>query len=125
MDDKDTITIAGSSDTIVIDLNSTYGATTTYPSGGFIAQEISTIDPSLVYTIDLNDTINLNNITITGDSNSQEWWVATPDTHLEISEVEKMCDEYPALAKVYENFKTVYDLVKQDWEGKKNADKNS
>lgn len=138
MDDKDTITITGtgiidSIEPIVINLNDTYGATTSYATG-IVAQDISMIDPGLSYTIDLNDTISLNNITITGggyqtsssgSSTQPQWWVASPDTHLEIEEVQKMCAEYPSLAKVYENFKTVYDLVKQDWEGKKNADKNS
>jgi len=143
MDDKDTITITGtgvidSIEPIVINLNDTYGATTSYATG-IVAQEISTIDPGLSYTIDLNDTITLNNInTVTigavgasgsvltsGVSGGPEWWVASPNTHIEIEEVQKMCAEYPSLAKVYENFKTVYDLVKQDWEGKKNADKNS
>jgi hypothetical protein len=137
MDDENTITVtgaSGSSDTFVIDLNSTYGATTTYPTSGFIAQETSTIDSGFSYTIDLNDTISLNNITITGggyqtsgsgSSTQPQWWVATPGTHIEIEEIEKMCSEYPALAKVYKNFKTMYDLVKQDWEGKKNAKDNS
>ena len=40
---------------------------------------------------------------------------------LSISEVESMCKEYPALEKVWRNFKSVYDMVKQDYEGKKNA----
>lgn len=129
MNDKDTITITGSDyskfgETIVIDLNQTYGATTSYATG-IAAQEVSTVDPNLVYTIDLNDTISLSNVSITTGSIEPQWWVATEGTHIEIEEVEKMCKEYPALAKVYENFKTVYDLVKQDWEGKKDADKNS
>jgi hypothetical protein len=34
-----------------------------------------------------------------------------PDT------VKKMCEQYPALAKAYENFKTIYVLVEQDWKG--------
>jgi len=37
------------------------------------------------------------------------------------SEVEKMCKEYPALEKVWRNFKSVYDMVKQDYEGKKKS----
>ena len=40
---------------------------------------------------------------------------------LSISEVESMCKEYPALEKVWRNFKSVYDMVKQDYEGKKKA----
>jgi len=29
-----------------------------------------------------------------------------------------MCKEYPALEKVWRNFKNVYDMCKQDYEGK-------
>lgn len=34
-------------------------------------------------------------------------------------EVQKMCEEYPGLERAYENFKTAYALVEQDWKGKK------
>ena len=37
---------------------------------------------------------------------------------LNLDEVEEMCNEYPGLKNVYEKFKHVYDLVKQDWVGK-------
>lgn len=30
----------------------------------------------------------------------------------------EMCKEYPALEKAYENFKAIYKLVEQDWNGK-------
>ena len=115
--------------TIIINLNDTYGATTSYVncsgiSAGVVAQDLGPIDTS--YTISLDNTIStistLDTITITGSSG--QWWVPT-DTHFEIAEIEKMCVEYPALAKVYENFKTVYDLVKQDWKGKQDANENS
>ena len=36
-------------------------------------------------------------------------------------EVAKMCKEYPSLEKVWRNFKSVYDMCKQDYEGKKKA----
>jgi hypothetical protein len=109
---EDTITITGGSsdnDTIVINLNDTYGTTTSY---------LSHIDTSTIgssYTINTNDTISITDL---------NWTLSIEDTHLEVAEIEKMCAEYPALAKVYENFKTMYDLVKQDWEGKKNAENN-
>jgi len=41
---------------------------------------------------------------------------------LDLSEVEEMCNEYPGLKNVYEKFKHVYDLVKQDWIGKQKDD---
>ena len=43
------------------------------------------------------------------------WTEALPDVYT----VNDMCKEYPALAKAYENFKTVYKLVEQDYKGKK------
>jgi len=39
--------------------------------------------------------------------------------------VEKMCEEYPGLAKAFENFKTVYKMVEQDWKGKMKDDQTS
>lgn len=33
--------------------------------------------------------------------------------------VNEMCKEYPALEKAYENFKSIYKLVEQDWNGKR------
>lgn len=40
---------------------------------------------------------------------------------IDSNEVERMCEEYPALTKVWRNFKSVYDMVQQDYEGKKKA----
>jgi hypothetical protein len=33
-------------------------------------------------------------------------------------QVQEMCKEYPGLERAYENFKTAYALVEQDWKGK-------
>ena len=43
-----------------------------------------------------------------------EWEHQFPPFH----QVEEMCKEYPGLEKAYENFKTFYKLVEQDWHGK-------
>ena len=43
------------------------------------------------------------------------WKEALPD----VDTVNAMCEQYPALAKAYENFQTVYKLVEQDYKGKK------
>ena len=43
------------------------------------------------------------------------WTETLPD----VDTVNNMCEEYPALAKAYENFQTVYKLVEQDYKGKK------
>ena len=43
------------------------------------------------------------------------WKEALPDLYT----VNDMCEQYPALAKAYENFQTIYKLVEQDYKGKK------
>jgi hypothetical protein len=121
---EDTITITNSNtDSYVINLNDTYGATTSYFSNdytGVIATDVSTVLSS-AFTVTSSGNVGIGTVGTYGvDFN----WNTT-DTHLEVAEVEKMCAEYPALAKVYENFKTMYDLVKQDWKGKKDANENS
>jgi hypothetical protein len=40
----------------------------------------------------------------------------------EVSKIEDMCNDYPALAKAYENFRSIYAMVHQDWKGKQDAD---
>lgn len=35
-----------------------------------------------------------------------------------VSRVEEMCNEYPALAKAYEQFKLIYKMTEQDYKGK-------
>lgn len=42
-------------------------------------------------------------------------WV---DTLPDLDKVEEMCREYPGLDKAFENFKTVYKMIEQDWLGK-------
>ena len=92
-------------DTITIDL-STYGTTTTYWTGDSMVDSISISDGT--FTIDTNSVDWLKNYDIS-------------DTRIDPDEVTKMCKEYPALEKVWRNFKAVYDMVKQDYEGKKKA----
>lgn len=38
-----------------------------------------------------------------------------------LSKINSMCNEYPGLEKAYENFKTAYKLVEQDYKGKQQA----
>ena len=49
-----------------------------------------------------------------------EWKHEFPPFH----QVEAMCKEYPGLEKAYENFKTIYKMVEQDWVGKNKDDNN-
>lgn len=112
LSDGETINLTSLIDTsndITIDLNQTYGATTTYAyDPGTVIVSGGSMDSS--YTISSGiDTINIDSIF----GNHVD--AIRPD------EVEKMCKEYPALDKVWRNFKSVYDMVKQDYEGKKRA----
>lgn len=95
--------IVDTDSTITINLNDTYGTTTTYFSGDTITDK----------------TTDLGNYTLSGDFGDmqvdQSWQAIYP------GEVDRMCKEYPALEKVWRNFKSVYDMVKQDYEGKKEA----
>lgn len=40
------------------------------------------------------------------------------DTMPSVAKIEDMCNDYPALDKAYENFKTIYKMVHQDWVGR-------
>jgi len=96
-------------DTITINLDDTYGATTTYWAGDSITDVVYSGSNDGTFTIDTNtmDTVDLG-------------WIYDRHT-LSVDEVERMCKEYPALEKVWRNFKSVYDMVKQDYQGKKDA----
>ena len=39
-----------------------------------------------------------------------------------MSTVKEMCEIYPGFKKAFENFKDIYDLVKGDYEARKNSD---
>ena len=64
------------------------------------------------------DTIDLDNLTITLNNP-----VEFEDHMPSVAKVEDMCRDYPALEKAYENFKTIYKMVHQDWQGRQD-DKN-
>lgn len=92
-----------------------------------------TIDLSdyLTDTIDIT-TMDGSGITLTNSSsidwNSVDWSNITiapvefEDCMPDVAKVEDMCKDYPALEKAYENFKTVYKLVHQDWQGRQDAE---
>ena len=110
--DQYTITLDDyvSSEDITINLNDTYGTTTTYMVGDSVSDitfDTSTYDGT--FTIDTNtvDTVNID-------------WIYN-NMNIDPNEVECMIKHYPGLEKVWRNFKSVYDMVKQDYEGKKKA----
>ena len=94
---------------ITIDLNATAGATTTYWAGDTITDTVYSIT---------DDTITISDGTFTIDTNSVDWLY---NKRIDPLEVESMCKQYPGLEKVWRNFKSVYDMVQQDYEGKKKA----
>lgn len=93
------------------------------PQVGDIFIDTSTMSTN-VYTIDNSwssigdltvDTIDLSSLTI---NEPVEFEDKMPD----VAKVEDMCNDYPALAKAYENFKSLYKLVHQDWVGRQKDD---
>ena len=104
------------SDTITIDL----GDYTPNTNSSFITSSnldsittISGISTSTgsTYRVDDQISFNFDDILITPTL----WTETLPD----VDTVNDMCNKYPALAKAYENFQTVYKLVEQDYKGKK------
>jgi hypothetical protein len=106
--------------TITVDLSKTYGTTTSTLTIGddFTVGDIN-IDSYTVDTIDISSItssdfeINWNHIGNNITLEPTMWEDCMPDPQ----KLKKMCEHYPALEKVYENFKTVYSMVEQDWKG--------
>jgi len=97
-----------------INLDNTYDVASTV----WVDDNISDINiNSGTYTID-TDSIDTNVYTGSTDINID--WIYNNIT-IDPTTVEQMCKEYPALEKVWRNFKSVYDMCKQDYEGKKKA----
>ena len=106
-------------DTITIDL-SDY----TMDSSGSVISS-SNLDSITTISGISTSTVNISDIISSDDQISFDWdnikivptlWKeALPDLYT----VNDMCEQYPALAKAYENFQTVYKLVEQDYKGKK------
>jgi len=76
--------------------------------------DISSITSGTISTITLDDTHWADSIT----------WnqIEFEDSMPSVAKVEDMCKDYPALDKAYENFKTIYKMVHQDWKGKNDKD---
>ena len=72
------------------------------------------------YTFNMSDiTISSTTDTITLDPGSSGEVYNILDNFIDPDQVEEMCKEYPALSKVWRNFKSVYDMTLQDYKGKK------
>ena len=108
-------------DTITIDYTTT-NTNSSYINSSNLDSITTTISGISTNTVNISDIISSDdNITFDYDNIKivpTLWTEALPDVYT----VNDMCKEYPALAKVYENFKTVYKLVEQDYKGKKKDD---
>ena len=117
-DDKIIVDDYVSGEDIVIDLSKTYGTTTTYWKGDSVADVVYTGSNDGTFTINIDDltsdTIDLGSLTSYSN-------ITLGDTWIDPDQVNKMCDLYPGLEKAWRNFKSVYDMVKQDYEGKKKS----
>jgi len=94
---------------VTINLDNTMGATTTYWAGDSVTDVVYNGSNAGTFTISSDDTIDISSLS--WDFGNK----INPD------EVSKMCEHYPGLEKVWRNFKSVYDMCKQDYEGKKKA----
>ena len=113
--------VANKDYTITIDTDST----DTWSSIGEVSLDSITTTISSIST----DTIDISDYTTSSDDQISFDWdniEITPTLWTEVlpnvDTVNGMCKEYPALAKAYENFKTVYKLVEQDYKGKQEDD---
>ena len=81
----------------------------TMSTSGTITIDTTTLSTN--YDMGWDTSIDIGSITISEP-------VEFEDEMPSVAKVEDMCRDYPALEKAYENFKTVYKLVRQDWQGK-------
>tara|TARA_X000001036_G_scaffold428252_1_gene457811 strand:- start:98 stop:457 length:360 start_codon:yes stop_codon:yes gene_type:complete len=89
----------------------------TYDFSNLIDDDSNTITiNSSTLTTDPTYTVNLDSIsTCTADL------IDLPEVY-SIDQIKEMCIEYPALSKAYDNFRTIYEMVLQDWKGKQDVE---
>ena len=109
MNDNETYTLTLDDD-VTINLDSISSNTGTY----------SITDSTLSIGDITFNTTSTDSITIGTDTS--EFIYNTLDNYIDPDEVDRMCKEYPALSKVWRNFKSVYDMTLQDYKGKKEQD---
>ena len=85
-----------------------------------ISDSVYSITTNSADWISNSGTITLDSNVYTGATDVNIDWIYN-NMNIDPDKVERMCKEYPALEKVWRNFKSVYDMVKQDYEGKKEA----
>lgn len=99
---NNTITI-NTTDTLNIDIDHYYGHTI----------DVSSITTSTIDTSDFDDLFSSDTDFEISITEPKDFITHMPDLH----EIEAMCKYYPALEKAYESFKTIYNMVRQDYVG--------
>lgn len=90
---------------------------------------ISTITLDSSQTIDTASWTNPTTYTIDNTA-LENYWAQINDFKFkefidvmpDLTKVEEMCKMYPSMDKAFENFKAVYNLIKDDYEARKNND---
>lgn len=113
--DNDTFTISTeplvctSDETITINIGD-YTADTVDISNITLTQPTySMADTAYTLSSSIDDLVSIDGITF--DRVMFEDHMPDPDR------IKNMCEKYPALSKAYENFKTIYKMVEQDYKG--------
>ena len=106
MSDATTLTI-NTTDTLDLDINHHYG---------------HTIDVSNITSSTIDTTIDFDLFTDDGITLTLNDPVEFEDHMPDVAKIEDMCNDYPALAKAYENFKSIYAMVHQDWKGRQDSE---
>ena len=73
-------------------------------------------------TLDPNHNITINDSTWDTYSKWFKNLKEFEDTMPDLTKIKEMCTMYPAMDKAFENFKAIYDLVKDDYEARKSND---
>jgi len=79
--------------------------------------DITTISASNLEYSGIDDLVSLDDFSITLNEP-----IEFEDHMPEVAKIEDMCNDYPALARAYENFKSIYAMVHQDWKGRQEKD---
>jgi len=79
--------------------------------------DITTISASNLEYSGIDDLVSLDDFSITLSEP-----IEFEDHMPEVAKIEDMCNDYPALARAYENFKSIYAMVHQDWKGRQEKD---
>ena len=89
---------------------------------------IDTLDDCIPVSYEAGSTVGgPSTITLTGTTNDDltytfdTTYAGEYDKYIDPQQVENMCEEYPALQKVWRNFKSLYDMTLQDYKGKQKA----